>query len=196
MIPRLAAALLLLSVAACAHVPTGSDGLNFVQRQARLASLDQWQLRGRIAVETDDRAFQGSLAWAVEPDGISLTVRGPLGAGAMQVTGTPERLVLISRGEQRVLSDPESELSALLGWWMPVQSLRYWLLGLPDPDYAANANYGQDGVVTTLEQRLWQLSYDRYAMTNGLLLPQRIALRHRELSMNLVVDRWNTSALN
>jgi len=196
MTARLTAALLVLSVAGCAHVPVGSDGLNFVQRQARLESLEQWQLRGRIAIETADRAFQGALAWELESDGITLTVRGPLGAGAMQVTGTPERLVLTSRGEQRVLSDPETELSALLGWWMPVQSLRYWLLGLPDPDYAADTNFGQDGVVTTLEQRLWQLSYDRYALTNGMLLPRRIALRHRELSMNLVVDRWATAALN
>jgi outer membrane lipoprotein LolB len=187
---------LLALAAGCAHRRPGTDALSFAERRDKLLRLEQWQLQGRIAVDTGERAYQGAFRWTVEPAGISLTVRGPLGAGAVRVEGNEKQLIVTARGERRALEDPESDLSALLGWWLPVQSLRYWLLGLPDPAYAADTDFGTEGAVSALAQRLWDITYDRYALMQEILIPQHIGLRHGSLSMQVTLDRFEAPALN
>jgi outer membrane lipoprotein LolB len=193
---RLACLGLLAFTAGCAHRRPGTDALSFAERREKLLGLEQWHLQGRIAVDTGDGAYQGAFRWTVEPEGISLTVRGPLGAGAVRVEGNQDQLIVTARGEQRELDDPESDLSALLGWWLPVQSLRYWLLGLPDPAYPADTNFDAAEVVSALAQRLWDITYDRYALMQEILIPQQIGLRHGSLSMRVTLDRFEAPALN
>ncbi len=172
------------------------DGLDFDERQARLAAIESWEMRGRIAVETGERGFPATFRWRQEGDVSTLVIRGPFGAGAVEVTGSPERMVVTARGEQHVLENPEEELSALLGWWVPVESLRTWLLGLPDPAYEAHAKIGRANVLTALEQRLWRLDYARYQLAEGLLVPRRIEMSHDKLEVRLQVDGWTVRSLN
>src|SRR5690606_32934631 len=85
-----AAAALLLS--ACANLPVGSDGLSLERRAAELGAVTDWEMRGRLAVDTGERAFQGSFNWRQQADALDLNVRGPLGAGVLHVAGTPATL--------------------------------------------------------------------------------------------------------
>jgi outer membrane lipoprotein LolB len=187
---------------ACVHLPIGNDGLSLEERRSRLESIDAWELRGRLAVDAGDRGFQGSLRWLQAADALDLTVRGPLGGGVLQVTGTPSALEFTARGKTRVLVDPETELSALLGWWLPVGSLSAWLLGLPDPEFRAATEPGPDGTLAALEQRLWRVEYPSYQLaadssTNpagNLLVPRRIDLAHGELRLRLTIDDWRAAA--
>jgi outer membrane lipoprotein LolB len=180
---------------ACATLPVGTDGLSFEQRRAELAAVDTWEMRGRLAIDTGGRAFQGSFNWRQDGDALELAVRGPLGAGVLQVEGAPSSLTYTARGETRTLTDPEAELSALLGWWLPVASLPAWLLGLPDETYRSTTEPGPDGTLARIDQRLWQVSYASYQLAQpeggrGVLLPRRIDLVHDRLSLRVTVDAW------
>ena len=188
--PAVLAALLLGALGGCAHLGVGEDGLSYPQRQARLQAIDTWEMNGRIAVDTGQRAFQGRFQWRQSADTMALFIRSPLGAGILEVAGPPERLTVRARGQTWELSDPEPELSALLGWWLPVDSLKAWLLGLSDPLFASQQALGPQRALRTLEQRLWQLSYESYQLAGGLLLPRRIDLRHGDLELRVFVDRW------
>jgi outer membrane lipoprotein LolB len=123
---------------ACVHLPVGSDGLSYDDRRSALTTVDAWEIRGRLAVDAGGRGFQGRFDWHQHADALDLTVRNPLGAGVLQVAGTPSNMTFTARGETRTLTDPETELSALLGWWLPVGSLHAWLLGLTDPAFRAD----------------------------------------------------------
>jgi outer membrane lipoprotein LolB len=180
---------------ACAHLPVGTDGLSFEERRARLEAYAAWESRGRLAVDTGERAFQGSFQWQQHADALTLLVRGPLGGGILQVSGTPQALTLTARGETRVLVDPETELSALLGWWLPVGSLHAWLLGLPDGAFPAQTELGADGTLASLEQRLWRVDYVSYQLGNGLLVPRRIDLKHGELELRVTIDSSGPSEI-
>jgi len=183
------------TVVGCAHVRTGTDGLTFEQRRMRLESLASWEMRGRLAVDTPERGgFQGRFEWRQQDDRLRLLVRGPLGGGVLQVVGTPEELEVTARGETWTLGDPEGELSAMLGWWLPVASLRDWLLGLPDRDYRVRVEPGPEGVLESLEQRLWRLDYVTYQLRDGLLIPRRIDMSHGALRVRLTVDSWRPAA--
>jgi len=193
-----AAAALLLG--GCATLPTGTDGRSLEQRRETLESIDAWQMRGRLTVDTGDRAVQGRFNWRQDDDALELVVRNPLGAGILRVTGPPDALTVTARGETRTLTDPETELSQLIGWWLPVASLPHWLLGFPDEGYRAVTQPGADGTISSLEQRLWHVDYPSYGLAptdgsgNQVLVPRRIELTHGALALSLTIDDWAPTA--
>lgn len=193
-----AIAVLLLS--ACAQLPIGSDNLGYDARRAALTSVDAWEMRGRLAVDTGGRAFQGSFDWHQRADELDLAVRGPLGAGVLHVAGTPTSMTFTARGETRTLTDPEAELSALLGWWLPVGSLHAWLLGLTDDKFRASSENGADGTLAAFEQRQWRVTFPTYQLatvagrTPGVLVPKRVDLAHGELKLRLTIDEWKPTS--
>jgi outer membrane lipoprotein LolB len=186
-----------LLAAGCAPQPTAEhDGLRFDERRTRLEAIPAWSMRGRLAVDTGERAFQARFSWFQDDDISTLLVRGLLGAGGIEVTGSPREMIVTARGERRVLEDPEIDLSELLGWWMPVDSLRAWLLGLPDPSHAAETRIGPGDALIRLDQRLWHLDYAAYQLLDGVLVPRRIDMSHGELAVRLTVDDWTAGSLN
>ena len=187
-------ALLSTWLGGCAHLQVGEDGLSYPERQARLEAIDAWEMNGRIAINTGESAFQGRFQWHQSAGSIELSIRGPLGAGILQVAGPPERLTVRARGRTWELSDPEPELSALLGWWLPVRSLNAWLLGFSDPMYSSDEEFGPGPALQTLEQRLWQLTYESYQLSEGLLLPRHVGLTHASLELRVTIDRWRPSS--
>src|SRR5690606_7718244 len=117
----IAAALLL---AACEpRLTLEHDGLGFDERRERLAAVSSWRMQGRLAIDTGERAAPGRFSWLHDDEVSTLLVRGPLGGGVLEVTRSPDGMTVTARGERRELADPETDLSALLGWWMPVESL-------------------------------------------------------------------------
>ena len=182
-----------VALAGCTHLQPGSDELSYDQRRDYLMGIEAWALRGRIAVNTGERAFQGRFQWSQDAEALALTVRGPLGTNVLRVSGPAETLVVEARGESWTLDEPEAQLSSLVGWWLPVTSFRSWLLGLPDPDYAAQTRIGEDSLLETLDQRLWQLNFVSHQLAAGVLVPRRIDLNHGTLEFRIVVDSFDPS---
>jgi outer membrane lipoprotein LolB len=183
-----------VALAACARTPPVEDGLDVAERRARLAAFPGWDMRGRIAIDTGERAFQARFRWLQQPNSLLLNVRGLFGAGIFEINGNDSALTLRARGETWSLTDPESELSARFGWWLPVSSLDAWLLGLPDEAYEARTQLDTNGQLVTLEQRLWTLDFADFRLAEGLLLPRTIDMRHGPLRLRLTVDTWNLLA--
>lgn len=180
------------ALAGCAHVPVETDGLGFTERQMRLTALRGWEMRGRLAVDTGERAFQARFRWRQDADSMLLAVNGPFGAGGFRVDGTSRAMTLRARGERWVLTDPETELSKLFGWWLPVGSLKDWLIGLPDGAFEARTRFAPSGALARLEQRLWDVEYAEYRLSEGLLVPRKIDMSHGPLELRLTVDSWNS----
>ena len=175
----------------CALFRVAEDGLSYEQRRTRLLATPGWQMSGRIAVNNGAQAFQGRFRWRQSDDQVELSVSNPLGMSMLHVSGPPERLTVRAGGEIWELADPEPELSALLGWWLPVRSLNAWLLGYPDPDYGSDQQLGPaNAVLESLEQRLWSLTYESYRLHQGVLVPRRIDLAYGALELRVIVDGW------
>ncbi len=127
-------------------------------------------------------------------------MRGPLGAGVLHVAGTPSSMTFTARGETHTLTDPDAELSALLGWWLPVGSLHAWLLGLTDPKFRASSENGADGTLAAFEQRQWRVVFPTYQLATlsgrapSVLVPRRIDLTHGELKLRLTIDDWRPTS--
>ena len=161
------------------------------QRSAVLGGLRDWEFNGRIAVKAGDEGFNGKFNWAQADDTFQATVGGPLGIGTVRIHGEDRAATLTDKdGETTVLRDVERELRYRYGWTIPVASLRYWALGIPDPSMAAATEFDDDGQLIRLRQSNWIVEISRYREGGGQLMPRILSATNAETRVRLVIDRW------
>lgn len=165
--------------------------LPWPERRARLQALDPYELTGRVAVAAGSDAFNAHLTWKQQGARSTVELNGPLGIGGMHVVADGETLdVRTSKGERLASDEARAELEDKLGFEPPLTSLRYWLLGVPDPGSPATEMVGADQHLASLVQDGWQITYPDYLEANGYSLPRRLTLRRAGVRVRLVVDRW------
>lgn len=161
------------------------------RRTAVLGELDAWEFSGRIAVRTGEDGFNGKLRYAQDDTGFQATVSGPLGIGTVRLDGDDRLVVLTDKdGVRTELHDAERELRYRYGWTIPVASLRYWALGIPDPGAPAETSFGEDGQLQNLTQRAWNVDISRYREGGGQLMPSRLTAENGDTRVRLVIDHW------
>jgi len=162
------------------------------RRSAVLGQIDRFDFNGRIAVKAGDDGFNGKLRWYQDASDFRATVSGPLGIGTVRIAGD-DRVVEVTDkdGVTTVLADVEADLYYRYGWTIPVESLRYWALGIPDPRVPADMAFGDAGELTELSQRGWTVSISRYREAGGgQPMPRLLNASNSETNVRLVIDRW------
>jgi len=160
-------------------------------RTAVLGSRQEWEFSGRIAVRANDDGFNGKLRWAQDVDAFAATVGGPLGIGTVRIEGDGTSATLTDKdGVRTELGNVEADLLHRYGWTIPVASLRYWALGIPDPGAAAETEFNADGRLSRLSQRDWTVEITRYRQGAGQWLPNRMTARNSDTRVRIVIDNW------
>jgi outer membrane lipoprotein LolB len=160
-------------------------------RKNVLGGLDEWEFSGRIAVKTLADGFNGKLRWTQVLDDFSATASGPLGAGAVRIEGDGRSVTLTDKdGIHTELVDAELEFRRRYGWTIPIASLRFWALGIPDPSATAETEFNEDGQLSRLTQRDWSVSFSRYAEGGGQLMPKVLTAENSDTRVRLVIDYW------
>lgn len=187
-------ALLVISVlSACASQPIGTQTeVNSSAHLARLAQLSDWQAKGKASVTSPEQSLTLNVHWQQRGDTLVVDISGPLGQGSGQLSGQPGAYRLRSpQGE--FFADSLNQFSRqLMGSDLPLDSLRWWLLGMPDPDLAHSLSFNALGLVDELTQAGWQLGFSRY-QGETLPLPGRIDLQQLNDQGNkarVVVTQW------
>ena len=193
--------LLAFSLAGCAIQPTvPGTSIAWSERQSELQALDVWQARGRIAVKSGDDGAQGSLRWDQDGSEARIRVSGPFGAGAYEIDWNPDRVVVTSRDGEVAAAYTGADaadqfLSEQLGWTFPAINTRYWILGVPDPDFASREQFDTDGWLVGIEQNGWSVAYDGFQLRDEVWLPRKITMENDRARLRLVVDRWKTGTV-
>ena len=78
----------------------------------------------------------------------------------------------------------------MLGFDPPLQSLRYWVLGVNDPAMGAERSLDGEHRLVRLQQDGWQVAYDEYMAVQRRWLPRRLTLTHQQLRLRLVINVW------
>ena len=160
-------------------------------RRAVLGDLGTWEFQGRIAVRTGDDGFNGKLRYSQETRGFEAVVSGPLGMGTVRLEGDDRSVTLTDNdGIRTELDDAELELRYRYGWTIPVASLRYWALGIPDPSGPAETVFNDGGQLVRLEQHGWAVDISRYDEGGGQPMPGRLTAENSDTRVRLVVDHW------
>lgn len=183
-----------LVLAGCAATPTSMELPPLDSWEARsevLGRLQDWEFKGRIAVKAGDDGFNGKFNWAQEGEAFNATVGGPLGMGTVRIEGDGDSVVLTDKdGVETRLQDAEAELRWRYGWTIPVASLRYWALGIPDPRLPAETELDETGRLTRLEQSNWVVQISRYREAGGQPMPRILSATSPDTRVRMVIDRW------
>jgi len=189
---RLGAAALAV-LAGCRTLPPAPlPGASWETRRPQLQSLEHFQLHGRVAVAAGGEGFNASLLWTQDGTRSEVTLGGPLGVGGAQLTATGDELTVVtSRGEHIESAAAHAELAARLGFDPPLASLRYWVLGVPDPTQPATESLDPaQQRLSGLTQGGWHVEYQSYESAGDGALPARLTLQRDAVRVRLLVDGW------
>jgi outer membrane lipoprotein LolB len=155
------------------------------------AAWRHWTAGGRLALSTGEQGGSGSFVWNQDGQTSRLDLRGPLGAGALQVVVGPDGLALADgSGRQLDAEAARSALKARLGADLPWSSLSYWMLGVPAPGAAATVDDPDAGQRRVIEQSGWRIDYDAYTAAHGTMLPRRFTATREGVRVKVIVDNW------
>jgi len=190
---RVAAAIVWLSLAACASVPAGT-----FDRTVRGETIE-----GRIAIHTRDLATQkedassGRFVWTTAGDELELSLLDPLGQTVALVRSDAKHSSITFRDGRKVDGDTPEELTQrTLGWTVPLRGLRYWLVGRADPSrpmtMLPDSGFRQDDWTLGFQREQGDAAHDA-----ADVLPKRIDLHFPgppvDIELRLVVDSRSTS---
>ncbi|ALP54382.1 hypothetical protein Tel_15185 [Candidatus Tenderia electrophaga] len=189
-----------LLLSACATRPAISPPVSIEQRAAEwqaqrraLAQLERWSFSGRVAVkDKQSDSWSAALAWQQRGDSYDIRLSGAFGRQAARLFGRPGYAV-IETGAQAALSASSVEMlmQEQLGWSVPVQGFKHWLVGAPAPGMIDRYALDAAGRLAELQQSGWQIRYSRYQRVADLDLPRKLELENPRLRIRLVIDDWD-----
>lgn len=186
------AALGVVILAGCVSAPRRPTRiLPWPQRRARLRALNAFELSGRVAVVANGQGFDANLHWRQQGTRSRIDLSGPLGLGGVQVVANGPRLDVATSGGRKLTSaQAREQLTASLGFEPPLGSLRYWLLGVPDPAAPCSKQLDPQHRIAAMQQKGWRIDYLRYMPAGGYWLPQRVTLRRGGVRVRLLIGHW------
>ena len=167
----------------------------FAARQAALTQISNWRAVGRLALKADGEGWTATVSWDNKPDRWRIRLSGPLGQGTVQLTGTPEEVILArSDGSKVRAMNADQLLERALGWRMPVSGLRYWMKGDIDPSVPADALVvGDAGLLEGVRQSGWTVRIPSYMDAKGIVMPREIILTNPRVDARITVRRWRVT---
>lgn len=175
------------ALSGCATTRHTGVPLPWDQRLAELQHDGVWQMDGRAAVAVGTQGWQASLTWRQRTASTELHLAGPLGVGAMTLTKTAAGLSLNGAPPSDAVF---RQLQDKLGFDLPLDDLRYWLVGVPDPATLADLTRNEQDRARQLTQDGWTVVYDRYLPVGADLLPGRLVLSREGVRVRIAVDHW------
>jgi outer membrane lipoprotein LolB len=113
---------------------------------------------------------------------------GPFGIGSMVLKRTPQGLSLNGAPPSDTVL---AQLQERLGFELPIDHLRFWLLGVPDPSAAFELKRNDQDRASRLTQDDWSIDYDRYMPVGADSLPAHMVLSREGVRVRIAVDHWN-----
>ncbi|MDR3427660.1 MULTISPECIES: lipoprotein insertase outer membrane protein LolB [Silvimonas] len=146
---------------------------------------------GRVAVKVPNDSQMANFTWRDDGQQAALDLGTPLGQTVARLTFTADSAKLQdSSGKETVAQSAEDLLQQRTGWNLPVQGMRWWLRGKPDPAVPAQVTVIPDGGVHIVQSG-WQIDATdlRDAGVQGKL-PYRVHASRDGLDLRIVVSDW------
>jgi outer membrane lipoprotein LolB len=178
-----------IMLSACTTAPKGPQHtVNLTAQLQKVAEVNKWQVRGKIAFRQGKEAASLNLVWKNDSGNFEFRLANFLGVTMVDLNVTDNKSVLEADGETYIDAQPEPLIYNITGMIIPVESLLSWVKGLP----LENDSYTltEKGLVNTLEStctlcRNWKVSYGNYgsvktATSDNVWLPHSITLTQEQ----------------
>jgi outer membrane lipoprotein LolB len=162
-------------------------------RRAQLQTRAQFTVQGRIGVAAGSDGFNGRLRWVQDVARSTVSLDGPLGVGGLRIVNEAGTLTLTNpSGEALDSQAAHDELVRRMGFEPPLNSLRYWIQGVPDPASPGEELPNPEGYLGSLVQSGWSVTFGAYMQTADGALPQKLSIARGNVRVKLVIDSWRS----
>lgn len=195
--------LMIASLSACTTIQleplpagmTDQPPADWQARSAKLTQFNHWQLSGKLAVrQPSDSGTAIINYWKQDGEAYDLALSSSfLGMGSTNLKGVPGFIELtLSNGETYRSGDPDALMKAATGWQLPLESLTWWIRGLPAPGGDFRLLFDDRGELAMIRQAGWEIRYDRWHELQGDIpaLPARITALKEDKRVRVVVSNW------
>lgn len=191
---RLGAALTaLLFVSGCETNPPhkvegGMPSAAWKSQERYLSGLNAWEMSGRAG---SGLGFSGQLNWVQHATESFIKVRGPLGIGALELVGNAEQVSLKDKHGVRTVTNPEAVLREDYGLPLPIDYLRWWMLGIAAPNENAGYQFDSNGNAAEIHQAGWRVALSSYQPYScEVVLPRKLTLESGDHKLKVVIKEW------
>ncbi|MDH5485249.1 MAG: lipoprotein insertase outer membrane protein LolB [Gammaproteobacteria bacterium] len=168
------------------------------QHKSQVATINQWNIQGRVSIQTEYNGGQADLFWNQQDDqNYDIRLIAPFGGGTSYIQARPQGASLTTTdGQQVVADDAEALLRDVQGMRFPVGGLRYWILGVPSPQSEHQLiHWNARGYLQLLQQDGWRIEMRDYKAEGPYYLPKKLfvsRIDHEEkIDLRLVIRQWN-----
>ncbi len=187
---RAATLLLVIAAAGCVTAPPLQQAQDWPARRTELQSVAAFELTGRLAVAAGEQGTSGGLHWRQQGTEVTAEISGPLGAAAHIHYDSGQLQLTASDGTNLNGDAARARLKSMLGFDVPFDSLRFWVLGVGDPASPATEQLDSLQRLQHLQQGEWGVDYASYAMNGDHWLPERLTVQRANLKLKLFINRW------
>lgn len=108
-----------------------------------LLSLNHWTAEGAVNIFMPPEPAQHiNFIWTQDKQDSQIELYGPLGLDPIKITQTPDKITLETFDHKIYQADNSEDLmDHLLGWSLPLDQMKYWLLGINSGAGAWNITY-------------------------------------------------------
>ncbi len=177
---------LVFFLSACSVAPERLSGDYQLASMQYLQQQKKWSFEGRLALTNEKDSISASVAWFHDENVDEIELVGPLAQGRLKIHVGPEQVV-VDDGENRNVfeGDADTVITEQLGVDMPVRALRYWVLGVNDPEQAMVEQVGG------FYQAGWLVRYREMQTVGAGLLPKKVTVEKDKTRIKLIVDQWD-----
>lgn len=157
-----------------------------LEGRQHLQQLQRWAFEGRLAVADEKDSVSLSIVWRHGLDQDDIELAGPLSQGRTKISVSPGQ-VTVDDGESRNVYYGEAEqvFAEQLGVDIPVASLRFWVLGVNEPEQSYIEQPGG------FNQAGWSVRYREMQNGSAEELPKKITAEKDKAKIKLIVDQWD-----
>lgn len=188
----LATALAASGLAGCAHNRPAPD---LSWSAADMATLTRFSVQGKVGFRHGETGGSAALTWQQDGDRYRMMAHGPLGQGATRISGDSALIRIEDKQGAHESDDPEALLAEAIGWPVSINSLAFWVRGLPAPGSEAAIENDPAGRPLKIRQQNWEIRLDRYrpdgSVASRRTLPHRIIAIGGDSRVTLLIERWN-----
>lgn len=191
MLRLITAVLVLALLSGCATTPQPSSPPHQARSDYLRAHMT-WTVAMSLVAVTPHEKFKARVQWQHMPQHYTIKMRDFIGRTVAVVEGKPDLVVAkTSKGQRYQNVDADHLLAELTGLDLPVNGLKYWLLGLVDPHLSHEVyQTGAQGLPQVIKQAGWTIRYQAYENVGPVAMANTIMLDQDDISLRVKISRW------
>lgn len=155
------------------------------------SKIASFEISGALAARSKNKGWSAQLNWVQRgASAYQIRLSGPLGSGTVLISKSGNIVTLKDGPKTASSSNAGALLKQQTGISLPVNSLYYWVRGIPAPGSIQSEKHDAAGRLLMLRQNGFIVEYLQYTAYGNQILPSHIRLQGNGVFIKLIVKRW------